>query len=110
IEKGDLKFHLHGQKLNGEFALVHMKGRGKGNDWLLIKKRDAYAAPGWEVEDHATSVLSGRTQQEIAENLPARKSKRKAAGATNRTWESSRPAKARRAPVAKSATSAVKKN
>src|SRR5574340_1708410 len=41
IERGDLKFRLHGQKLAGEFALVHMKGRGKGNDWLLIKKRDA---------------------------------------------------------------------
>src|SRR6185295_3421578 len=41
IEKGDLKFRLHGDKLAGEFALVHMKGRGKGNDWLLIKKRDA---------------------------------------------------------------------
>ena len=75
----------------GEFALVHMKGRGKGNDWLLIKKRDAAAVPGWEVEDHATSVLSGRTQQEIAQNLPAHKEKRKAAGATDRTWESSRP-------------------
>ena len=110
IERGDLKFRLHGQKLNGEFALVHMKGRGKGNDWLLIKKRDEAAAPGWEVEDHATSVLSGRTQQEIAQNLPAHKEKRKAAGRTDRTWESSRPAKARRAPAAKSAnTSAVKK-
>src|SRR5947209_6821688 len=27
IARGDLKFRLHGQKLNGEFALVHMKGR-----------------------------------------------------------------------------------
>jgi bifunctional non-homologous end joining protein LigD len=110
IEKGDLKFKLHGEKLAGEFALVHMKGRGKGNEWLLIKKRDAAAVPGWEVEDHATSVLSGRTQQEIAENLPARKEKRKAAGATDRTWDSSRPARAPRKAPAKSATSAVKKN
>src|SRR5450631_195848 len=45
IERGDLKFRLHGQKLNGEFALVLMKGRGKGNEWLLIKKRDTAAAP-----------------------------------------------------------------
>src|SRR5215510_6525509 len=109
IEKGDLKFKLHGEKLAGEFALVHMKGRGKGNEWLLIKKRDAAAVPGWEVEDHATSVLSGRTQQEIAQNLPARKAKRKAAGATDRTWESSRPAKAKRAAPAKATTAAVKK-
>jgi bifunctional non-homologous end joining protein LigD len=109
IARGDLKFRLHGEKLSGEFALVHMKGRGKGNEWLLIKKRDAAAVPGWEVEDHATSVLSGRTQQEIAENLPARKEKRKAAGATDRTWDSSRPAQARRAPSRTAATSTVKK-
>jgi bifunctional non-homologous end joining protein LigD len=109
IEKGDLKFRLHGEKLSGEFALVHMKGRGKGNEWLLIKKRDSSAAPGWEVEDHAYSVISGRTQQEIAENLPARKEKHKAAGATDRTWDSSRPARAARKSVTKSATSTVKK-
>ena len=44
-----------------------MKGRGKGNEWLLIKKRDEFAAPGWDVEEHAYSVLSGRTQEEIAQ-------------------------------------------
>ena len=74
MARGDLKFRLHGEKLNGDFALVHMKGRGKGNEWLLIKKRDQFAAPGWDVEAHAYSVLSGRTQEEIAQNLPARKS------------------------------------
>jgi bifunctional non-homologous end joining protein LigD len=100
IEKGDLKFRLHGEKLEGEFAIVHMKGRGKGNDWLLIKKRDAAAVPGWDVEDHATSVLSGRSQEEIAHNLPARQAQRKAAGATDRTWVSSRPARARRTETA----------
>ena len=34
IARGDLKFRLHGQKVRGEFALVLMKGRGKGNEWL----------------------------------------------------------------------------
>ena len=71
IERGDLKFRLHGEKLTGEFALVHMRNRGKGNEWLLIKKKDASAKPGWNVEDYARSVLTGRTQQEIADNLPA---------------------------------------
>jgi bifunctional non-homologous end joining protein LigD len=92
VARGDLKFRLHGEKLKGEFALVRMKGK-KGNEWLLIKKRDEFAVPGWDVEAHAYSVLSGRTQEEIARNLPARKIKRKAAGATDRVWESSRPAK-----------------
>ena len=73
LARGDLKFRLHGEKLNGDFALVHMKGRGKGQEWLLIKKRDEFAAPGWDVEKYANSVLSGRTQEEIARNLPARK-------------------------------------
>jgi bifunctional non-homologous end joining protein LigD len=94
IARGDLKFRLDGEKLKGDFALVHMKGRGKGNEWLLIKKRDEFAAPGWDVEEHAYSALSGRTQEEIARNLPARKTKRKTAGAVDRVWQSDRPKKA----------------
>jgi bifunctional non-homologous end joining protein LigD len=105
LARGDFKFRLHGEKLNGDYAIVHMKGRGKGNEWLLIKKRDDAAVPGWDVEAHAYSVLSGRTQEEIAQNLPARKSKRKSAGASDRVWESSRPARAKKpasaAPAAK---------
>jgi len=70
IARGDLKFRLHGEKLRGEFALVLMRGRGKGNEWLLIKKKDESAQPGYNVEDHARSVLTGRTQEEIARDLP----------------------------------------
>jgi bifunctional non-homologous end joining protein LigD len=100
IARGDLKFRLHGEKLKGDFALVHMRGRGKGNEWLIIKKRDEHAVPGWDVEAHAYSVLSGRTQEEIARNLPPRKTKRKTAGASDRVWESSRPAKRSAKPTA----------
>ncbi|HKA00018.1 MAG TPA: DNA ligase D, partial [Candidatus Solibacter sp.] len=111
IARGDLKFRLHGEKLKGDFALVQMKGRSQGKnkdkDWLIIKKRDDFATPGWEVEAHAYSVLSGRTQEEIARNMPARKSKAKTAGASDRTWES-RPAK-RAAKVATAEKSAPKK-
>jgi len=71
IKRGDLKFRLEGAKLRGEFALVRMKGRGKGNEWLLIKKRDTEARPGWDPEGFAWSVLTGRTQEEIAKDLPA---------------------------------------
>ena len=108
LARGDTKFRLDGEKLQGEFALVHMKGRGKGNEWLLIKKRDQYAVPGWDVEEHAYSALSGRTQEEIARNLPARKEKRKTAGAADRVWESSKPAK-KAAKTAKAAMPAAKK-
>lgn len=77
LARGDLKFRLHGEKLSGEFALVLMKGRGKGNEWLLIKKKDDAAKQGWDIEDHAQSVLTGRTQEEIAKDLPPVKKEKK---------------------------------
>jgi len=70
IARGDLKFRLHGEKIKGEFAIVLMKGRGKGNEWLLIKKRDQFADDEFDIELLAYSVKTGRTQSEIAENLP----------------------------------------
>src|ERR1019366_8420070 len=93
LARGDLKFRLHGEKLNGDFAIVRLKGAKKGNEWLLIKKRDEFAAAGWDVEALAYSVLSGRTQEEIARNLPARQTKRSTAGAADRVWATSPPAK-----------------
>jgi bifunctional non-homologous end joining protein LigD len=74
IDRGDLKFELHGEKLQGTWALVRMKNRGKGNEWLIIKKKDDAAQPGWNIEDFAVSVKTGRTQEEIAADLPAKKS------------------------------------
>lgn len=47
IERGELKFILHGKKLNGSFVLVRIRGRRNGDkdkkEWLLIKHRDASA-------------------------------------------------------------------
>jgi bifunctional non-homologous end joining protein LigD len=63
VGKGDIKFELYGRKLQGVFALV---GGRRGNDWLLIKKRDEAATPGEEVTRFDRSVLSGRTMDEIA--------------------------------------------
>lgn len=72
IARGDLKFRLHGEKLNGTFAIVFMKSRGKGNEWLLIKKQDTDAKADWDPEAFAYSILTGRTQEEIAADLPAK--------------------------------------
>ena len=91
LARGDFKFRLSGEKLHGDFALVLMKGRGKGNEWLLIKKRDQFAVVGWNIEDYAWSVVSGRTQEEIAQNFPAREAKRLTAGDPGVAWKSKRP-------------------
>jgi bifunctional non-homologous end joining protein LigD len=69
IEKGDLKFRLHGSKLRGSWVLAKMKSRrpgSKGTEWLLIKHRDDDAEPGYEIEDHDGSVISRRSIDEIA--------------------------------------------
>jgi bifunctional non-homologous end joining protein LigD len=41
VERGDLKFSLHGQRLQGLFALVKMRNSQRGNEWLLIRKTAA---------------------------------------------------------------------
>jgi bifunctional non-homologous end joining protein LigD len=69
LAKGDLKFRLNGKKLKGDFALVKMKGRrpgSKGNEWLMIKKHDAYVVEGYVIDDYDESVLSKRSLAEIA--------------------------------------------
>jgi bifunctional non-homologous end joining protein LigD len=68
LRKGELKFTLAGQKLQGSFALVRMKrdrDGGKRNNWLLIKHRDEFASDK-DVAKHDKSVASGRTMEQIA--------------------------------------------
>jgi bifunctional non-homologous end joining protein LigD len=50
-EGGSLEFTLHGDKLKGEFVLFKMKGRERNGkpQWLLIKKKDAFADEAWEL-------------------------------------------------------------
>ncbi|HXE72893.1 MAG TPA: non-homologous end-joining DNA ligase, partial [Candidatus Nitrosotenuis sp.] len=67
MRRGDLKLRLHGSKLRGDFALVHTR-RPDDKGWLLIKKKDEFARPGWDIEDYAVSALTGRTQAEIGES------------------------------------------
>jgi bifunctional non-homologous end joining protein LigD len=82
IDDGELKFRAHGQKLNGRFTIVRTSRRpgtaprtafedDEGEQWLLIKKRDEHAAAGWDAEDHPRSVRSGRTNDEVKEDVPA---------------------------------------
>ena len=64
-EHGDLKFVLHGTRLKGGWVLVRMKRPGRPQ-WLLIKHRDEYASTEDIVEDATTSVVTGRTMEDIA--------------------------------------------
>lgn len=83
LQKGDFKIRLHGKRLIGDFALIHMRARrpgSKGNEWLLIKKQDEHAAPGYDIEQYDASVLSGRSMAAIAGDEDSAE------------WRSSRPA------------------
>ena len=69
LRKGELKFTLAGEKLQGSFVLVRMKhdrDRGKRNNWLLIKHRDEFARESDDVTDEDKSVASGRSLEQIA--------------------------------------------
>ena len=69
LDRGDFKFELNGIKLKGSWAIVHMKHAGKGNEWLLIKKKDEHVVPNYDINEFAWSVATKRTQDEIADNL-----------------------------------------
>jgi bifunctional non-homologous end joining protein LigD len=83
LAKGDLKFELNGKKLKGSFVLVRIRSRrpgSKGTEWLLIKHRDEYVAPGYDIDKYDYSVLTRRALDEIA------------ADESSREWQSNRPA------------------
>ena len=71
LRKGELKFVMAGEKVEGGWVLVRLKAdreRGKRTNWLLIKHHDGYEKEGDAdallADDR--SVASGRTMEEIA--------------------------------------------
>ncbi len=71
MKKGDLKFRLHGQKLQGGWVLVRMSSRGREGrngkvPWLLIKHRDELASKRDLAVEEPRSVVSERLLVEIA--------------------------------------------
>ncbi len=65
LERGHAVFVLHGQKLNGGFALQRTRG-GSKPQWLLIKRRDEYARSGSDVvAEQPRSVKSGLTLAQL---------------------------------------------
>lgn len=72
LKRGELKFSLEGQKLRGSFVLVRLKPKkgASGNDWLLIKHRDEFVTANWDIEAYPESALTGRTLDEVRQDLP----------------------------------------
>jgi bifunctional non-homologous end joining protein LigD len=73
LEKGEIKFSLNGEKLRGSFVLVKLKQSEKGNEWLMIKHKDAVEDSSWNIDEHDGSALTGRTIEEIKEELPPKR-------------------------------------
>ena len=83
LKKGDFKIRLHGKKLKGDFALIHMRSRRpgtKGTEWLLIKKQDDAVVQGYDIDQYDESALTGRTMGDIGGDQGSAK------------WTSSKPA------------------
>ncbi len=68
LDKGALSLELDGFKLKGRFSLVRpSKSDGdKQEEWLLIKRDDAFASDEDVIETRPRSVLSGMTVAELA--------------------------------------------
>jgi bifunctional non-homologous end joining protein LigD len=73
LAKGEIKFSLNGEKLRGSFVLVKLKQSEKGNEWLMIKHKDAAEDSAWNIDEHDGSALTGRTIEEIKEELPPKR-------------------------------------
>jgi DNA ligase D-like protein (predicted 3'-phosphoesterase) len=65
VERGHAVFVLHGEKLEGGFALQRTRP-GEKPQWLLIKRKDDAARPGSDVvAESPQSVASGKTLAEV---------------------------------------------
>jgi len=79
LAEGSLHFDVDAEKLRGRFVLVRRGEEGGKEQWLLFHKGDEHAVPGWDAEDHPRSVLTGRTNDQVAAD-------------PDHVWHSDRPA------------------
>ncbi|HEX4292690.1 MAG TPA: DNA ligase D [Rhizomicrobium sp.] len=115
LRKGDLKFTLDGEKLEGSWVLVRMRSdkfKGKRNNWLLIKHRDGHEKEGDAdaLLSEDRSVASGRSMEQI-EAGKGKKPKpfmRKAGFESDAVWNSKESGKKKRAVPLKTAAPKAK--
>lgn len=68
MTKGDFKFRLFGERLQGNFVLVRMKpknGEEEDKNWLLIKEKDDFVDETFKIDAYQDSISSGKTLEEI---------------------------------------------
>ncbi|WP_245561536.1 DNA polymerase ligase N-terminal domain-containing protein [Actinomycetospora chiangmaiensis] len=88
LAAGELHADLVGEKLAGRFVFVRRADDGgRKEQWVLVHKRDDDAVDGWDPEAHPRSVLSGRTNDEVA-------------AAPAAMWQSGAPAATAEVPLA----------
>lgn len=69
LRKGELRFTLHGNKLNGAWLLLRARAYGSSkrhSSWLLIKQRDQYASSHEITIEQPGSILTQRLLADIA--------------------------------------------
>jgi bifunctional non-homologous end joining protein LigD len=64
LHAGKLNFILHGKKLQGEFTLFLMRGRGE-RSWILVKNKDHWSSTD-DITQNEKSVKTGKTLVEVA--------------------------------------------
>ena len=89
ISDGELHFDLARREAGGPVrADPPRRGRAGKEQWLLVHKNDEHARHGWTADDHPRSVLSGRTNDEVA-------------AAPDALWQSGVPAAEAELPLAR---------
>jgi bifunctional non-homologous end joining protein LigD len=105
-ERGEIKFFLHGKKVQGSFALVKMHFQGEKNQWLLIKHNDEYAVPDWELKLRMSTDEKAKSWfRMVHPDAPAEKKTATKKAAKPRKAAAKKPAKAAAKRPAKPASS-----
>ncbi len=66
LKTGKISFVLKGQKLKGGFTLTLLRGRGSGNQWLLIKKKDDQVDKNWKIKP----ILTDGKRRQLKPQIP----------------------------------------
>jgi bifunctional non-homologous end joining protein LigD len=114
---GDLKIHIKGKKIKGNYALFRLKRDEKS--WLLVKKNDEFASDE-EIVLQNKSVKSGKTLHQVAaqhgvevkhpeEEVPAAKARSRSVKALPKKVSVKKPAPAKDLKAASKSASRKKK-